>query len=166
MNKMIPIEDIDQDKAPTIYRTGGLGIYLEYIREQVTKEIPDFRTAKGRARIASLAAQVSKSKVAIEKPGREYLKRIKDLPRQVEAELREFVQACDDLRDEVRQRLTDWENDEQARLNAHKNAQELGNSVNLDVFALLVKSGIDKESAKIIVDLASNNQLGALKIIY
>jgi hypothetical protein len=48
----------------------------------------------------------------------------------------------------------------------HKNAQEFGNSVNRDVFALLVKSGIDKESAKIIVDLASKNQLGALKIIY
>jgi hypothetical protein len=122
MNKMIPIEDIDQDKAPTIYRTGGLGVYIEYIRGQVANEIPDLTTVKGRSRIASLAAQVSKSKVAIEKPGREYLKHIKDLPKQVEAELREFVQSCDALRDEIRKPLTDWENAEQARLDAHKSA--------------------------------------------
>ena len=42
--------------------------------------------------MASLAAKVSKSKTAVEKPGRDYLRRLKEMPKVVEAELREFVE--------------------------------------------------------------------------
>jgi hypothetical protein len=78
-------------------------------------------TKKGRDRIASLAANVSKSKVAVEKPGREYLKQLKDMPKKIEAELREFIDKMDKLRDETRKPLTDWENAEKARVEAHQN---------------------------------------------
>lgn len=73
-------------------------------KAEVTTEVPDLKTAKGRARIASLAATVSKSKAAVEKPGRDYLKRLKEMPKVVEAELREFVTKMDNLRD-ARNRL-------------------------------------------------------------
>jgi hypothetical protein len=56
--------------------------FLKKIRNSVN-EVPDVSTAKGRARIASLAAQVSRSKTAIEKPGRDYLKRLKELPKKL-----------------------------------------------------------------------------------
>lgn len=104
----LAIIEIAPDMAPIIYVENGLDKFLEQIREGV-KEVPDLSTAKGRARIASLAAQVSRSKTAVEKPGRDYLKRLKEQPKVVEAELRRFVTECDQLRDEVRLPLTEWE---------------------------------------------------------
>ena len=110
----LAIIEIAPDLAPSIYVENGLDKFLEQIREGVN-EVPDLSTAKGRARIASLAAQVSRSKTAVEKPGRDYLKRLKEQPKVVEAELRRFVTECDQLRDEVRRPLTEWEDAEKAR---------------------------------------------------
>ncbi len=113
----LTIIEIAPDLAPSIYVENGLDKFLEQIREGVN-EVPDLSTAKGRARIASLAAQVSRSKTAVEKPGRDYLKRLKEQPKVVEAELRRFVTECDQLRDEVRRPLTEWEDAEKARSEA------------------------------------------------
>lgn len=113
----LAIIEIAPDLAPSIYVENGLDKFLEQIREGV-KEVPDLSTAKGRARIASLAAQVSRSKTAVEKPGRDYLKRLKEQPKVVEAELRRFVTECDQLRDEVRRPLTEWEDAEKSRSEA------------------------------------------------
>lgn len=114
------IEEITEDKYPQIYGKGGLDQFYDKVRDQVATELPDLTTAKGRARIASLASNVSKSKVAVEKPGREYLKQLKDMPKKIEAELREFIDKMDRLRDETRKPLTDWENAEKARVQAHQ----------------------------------------------
>lgn len=117
--QVITIDDISADNAPAIYVAGGLGQFFDAVKAEVTTEVPDLKTAKGRARIASLAATVSKSKAAVEKPGRDYLKRLKEMPKVVEAELREFVTKMDNLRDATRQPLTDWEDADQARKDRH-----------------------------------------------
>ena len=114
------IEDIKEENYPVIYGRSGLDHFYEKVKTEVSSEVPDLTTAKGRARIASLAANVSKSKVAVEKPGREYLKQLKDLPKKIEAELRDFADKMDKLRDETRKPLTDWENAEKARVESHK----------------------------------------------
>lgn len=118
-NQVATIEDITQENASLVYVTGGLKPFFEKVRSEVSAEVPDLKTAKGRARIASLAAKVGSSKAAVEKPGREYLKRIKELPKEVEAELREFVNSMNDLRDETRKPLTEWEAAEEARKAKH-----------------------------------------------
>lgn len=102
------IEDITEDKAPAIYGHNKLDGFYEDVKKKVN-EVPDLTTEKGRARIASLSSKVSSSKTAIEKPGRAYLKRIKEMPTKIEKELREFVGKMDALRDEVRKPLTDYE---------------------------------------------------------
>jgi len=117
--QIITIDDISADNAPAIYVAGGLGQFFDAVKAEVTAEVPDLTTVKGRARIASLAATVSKSKKAVETPGRDYLKRLKEMPKVVEAELREFVTKMDNLRDSTRQPLTDWENADQARKDKH-----------------------------------------------
>jgi len=117
--QVITIDDISADNAPAIYVAGGLGQFFDAVKAEVTGEVPDLTTVKGRARIASLAATVSKSKKAVETPGRDYLKRLKEMPKVVEAELREFVTKMDNLRDSTRQPLTDWENADQARKDKH-----------------------------------------------
>lgn len=117
--QVITIDDISADSAPTIYVAGGLGQFFDAVKAEVTAEVPDLTTRKGRERIASLAATVSKSKKAVETPGRDYLKRLKEMPKVVEAELREFVTKMDNLRDATRQPLTEWEEAEQARKDKH-----------------------------------------------
>lgn len=117
--QVITIDDISADNAPAIYVAGGLGQFFDAVKAEVTAEVPDLSTRKGRERIASLAATVSKSKKAVETPGRDYLKRLKEMPKVVEAELREFVTKMDALRDATRQPLTDWEVAELARTDKH-----------------------------------------------
>lgn len=117
--QVITIDDISADNAPAIYVAGGLSQFFDAVKAEVTAEVPDLTTVKGRARIASLAATVSKSKKAVETPGRDYLKRLKEMPKVVEAELREFVTKMDSLRDATRQPLTDWEDADQARKDKH-----------------------------------------------
>ena len=117
--QVITIDDISAENAPAIYVAGGLGQFFEAVQAEVTGEVPDLTTRKGRERIASLAATVSKSKAAVEKPGRDYLRRLKEMPKVVEAELRDFVTKMDNLRDATRQPLTEWEEAEQARKDKH-----------------------------------------------
>lgn len=116
----VKIEEISEDNAPAIYVAGGLQPFITLVRNEVQGEVPDLTTRKGRDRIASLAAKVSKSKTAVEKPGRDYLRRLKEMPKVVEAELREFVAEMDKLRDETRRPLTEWEQAEAARVARHE----------------------------------------------
>ncbi|KQQ60110.1 hypothetical protein ASF84_05205 [Pseudomonas sp. Leaf127] len=117
--QIITVDDIGADNAPAIYVAGGLRRFIDATKAQVESEVPDLTTRKGRERIASLAAQVSRSKTAVEKPGRDYLKRLKEMPKVVEGELREFVQEMDALRDQVRQPLNEWEAADVARRDRH-----------------------------------------------
>lgn len=126
----LTVIEIKPEQAPTLYRAGGLDAYLEQIRQAVN-EVPDLTTKKGRDRVASLAAQVSRSKTAIEKPGREYLKRLKEAVRPAEAEIKRFVDACDELRDATRRPLTEWET-EQERIKA----EEVMNALHAEALAM------------------------------
>ncbi|MDT9784593.1 hypothetical protein RUW59_03870 [Klebsiella pneumoniae] len=135
----LTVIEIKPEQAPTLYRAGGLDAYLEQIRQAVN-EVPDLTTKKGRDRVASLAAQVSRSKTAIEKPGREYLKRLKEAVRPAEAEINRFVDACDELRDATRRPLTEWEA-EQERIKAEEAMRAL------HVEALAMNEDFDRQLA-------------------
>jgi len=120
--QVITIDDISEENAPAIFVAGGLSRFIDAVKDEVCAEVPDLTTKKGRDRIASLSATVSKRKAAVEKPGRDYLRHIKALPKVVEDELREFVIAMNTLRDQVRQPLTDWEAADTARKDRHVDA--------------------------------------------
>lgn len=157
----LTVIEIKPEQAPALYRAGGLDAYLEQIRQAVN-EVPDLTTKKGRDRVASLAAQVSRSKTAIEKPGREYLKRLKEAVRPAEAEIKRFVDACDELRDATRKPLTEWEAEqerikaEEAMLALHVEAlamneefdRQLADHIESDhEMALLMNDAFDREQA-------------------
>ena len=135
----LTVIEIKPEQAPVLYVAGGLDAYLEQIRQAVN-EVPDLSTKKGRDRVASLAAQVSRSKTAIEKPGREYLKRLKEAVRPAEAEIKRFVDACDELRDATRRPLTEWEV-EQERIKA----EEAMNALHAEALEMNIK--FDQELA-------------------
>ncbi|EKN3779500.1 TPA: hypothetical protein ACPZPV_002231 [Yersinia enterocolitica] len=148
-NTGLVVIDIKPESYPTLYVTNGLDKYLNQIRQAVN-EVPDVTTAKGRARIASLAASASRSKTAIEKPGRECLRHLKEQPKIIEAELRRFVIECDEIRDETRRTLTEWEA-EQERLKqeveAKKKAEELAAEIEVaHEMALLMNDAFDRDA--------------------
>ncbi|MFH2237267.1 hypothetical protein ABK650_23810 [Citrobacter freundii] len=147
----LTVIEIKPEQAPVLYVAGGLDAYLEQIRRAVN-EVPDLSTKKGRDRVASLAASVSRSKAAIEKPGREYLKRLKEAVRPAEAEIKRFVDACDELRDATRRPLTEWEA-EQERIKAEEaakiKAEEDRKKFESDhEIALLMNDAFDRELAE------------------
>lgn len=157
----LTVIEIKPEQAPALYRAGGLDAYLEQIRQAVN-EVPDLTTKKGRDRVASLAAQVSRSKTAIEKPGREYLKRLKEAVRPAEAEIKRFVDACDELRDATRKPLTEWEAEqerikaEEAMLALHVEALAMNEEFDRQLaariesdheMALLMNDAFDREQA-------------------
>jgi colicin import membrane protein len=148
----LAVLEIKPEQAPALYVENGLDSYYEQIERQVLGEVPDLTTAKGRARVASLAAQVSRSKTAIEKPGREYLKRLKEQPKIVEAELRNWNNKCDALRDKVREPLNQWEaeqerikQEEEARLAAEALAKQIESDHEI---ALLMNDKVDRDRAE------------------
>lgn len=142
---------IPPDKAPEVFKGEGLGVFFDFIKSSVN-EIADTTTAKGRTRIASLAAKVSRSKTLVDKAGRDYLKQIKEMPKLIETELREFANDCDALRDSVRKPLTDWE-DKQANIKAEaeakKTAEELALRIESDQeIAILMNRDFDRQRAE------------------
>lgn len=146
--QLITIEQISEENAPAIYVAGGLKQFIDLVKGEIEGELPDLTTRKGRERIASLAAKVSKSKTAVEKPGRDYLRRLKEMPKVVEAELREFVTKMDTLRDETRRPLTEWEAAEDARIDRHNDrlnwlktlADDLGELNSLQLKGLITEA--------------------------
>ncbi|HEN3638462.1 TPA: hypothetical protein U5E40_003117 [Yersinia enterocolitica] len=148
-NTGLVVIDIKPESYPTLYIPNGLDSYLDQIRQEVN-EVPDLSTTKGRERIKSLAASVSRSKTAIEKPGRDYLKKLKEAVKPAEAEIKRFVDACDALRDETRRPLTEWEA-EQDRLKleaeAKKKAEQLAAEIEVaHEMALLMNDAFDRDA--------------------
>lgn len=114
----LAVIEITPEQAPALYIKGGLSGYLDQIRE-LAKEVPDVTTKKGRDRIGSLARMVGSSKTAIEKPGREYLKKLKEAVKPAEDELRVFTRECDAIRDAILKPRDEWEA-EQERIKAEE----------------------------------------------
>lgn len=139
--ELVTIEEISEANAPTIYVKHGLKRFLDMTRAQVEGEVPDLSTRKGRDRIASLAATVSKSKTAVEKPGRDYLRRLKAMPKTIEEELRIFVTEMDALRDKVRQPLNDWQKADDDRIDRHNDA--------IDWFKLRAEENSDLDAVEL-----------------
>lgn len=114
----LALPTVTPEQYPALYVSGGLDHFYQQIRQQVLSEVPDLTTPKGIARIKSLASQVASSKVAIEKPGRDYLRQLKEMPKAIEAELRDWKEKMDALRDEVRRPVTELEEQDKARIAA------------------------------------------------
>ncbi|EXF96267.1 hypothetical protein HK44_020370 [Pseudomonas fluorescens HK44] len=89
----VTIDDISEANAPAIYVKDGLKPFLQAVKEEVGSQVPDLSTAKGRDRIASLAAKVSKSKVAAEKRENDLKLAAAESERKAEQAKREQIEA-------------------------------------------------------------------------
>jgi colicin import membrane protein len=137
---------------------GKIDPILEGIREEAMLLVPDVSTKKGRDAIASAAYQVSTRKSAMQKHKMELSRKLKDIPKTVDANWREIEAYCDALRDEVRKPLDDFDA-EQAALAEKKKAEEEAARLAAEIEAghemgLLMDAAFNVERDKRIADEA------------
>jgi hypothetical protein len=103
-----------------LFVPGATDPLLDRIRAEVAKHILDPSTPAGRAEIKALAFKVTKTKTAIDG---ERLKLVGDEKKRlaaIDVEGKRIRDTLDDLAAKVRQPVTDWENRDKARVDAHQ----------------------------------------------
>ncbi|MGH2622723.1 MAG: hypothetical protein ACRDE7_03575 [Sphingobacterium sp.] len=106
-NTELTTEVNELPQLPVAYSAESLEDLFNKVKAEVEAHVPDLETVEGRKHIKSLAAKISSSKAAIDKPMRDYLREIKALPKVVEKNARESVERFDALRDATLKPLVD-----------------------------------------------------------
>lgn len=114
------ISVIDKINAVEVFKDGGARKILDAIRNEVSGEVPDVTTKKGRDRIASLAYKVAKSKTALDSAGKSLADQLNAQLKPINSERKIIREELDKLKDEVRKPLTDYENAEAERVSSIK----------------------------------------------
>lgn len=116
-------------QLPVAYSAESLEDLFAKVKEEVEAHVPDLETVEGRKHIKSLAAKISSSKTAIDKPMRDYLREIKALPKVVEKNARESVERFDALRDATLKPLLDAASPQEAIISRMADIVSLCNDV-------------------------------------
>lgn len=123
---------LSSENAASLFVPNGLDRIIAHIRSEVENHIPNVTTERGRKSIASLARKVASSRSRIDDYGKEYVSGIKAKAIIVDAERKRARDILDQLRDDTRKPLTDWEDAESSRVSAHEKAlSELAELANL-----------------------------------
>jgi len=123
--ELVSLIEIPKDTALTVFTTPkGTEVFIQKIKDEVAGFVPDLSTKKSRQEIASLAMKIAKSKTYLESLGKELCDqeraKIDITLDAIMTERKRIKEQLDQLRDEVRKQLTEWEEAEDARLNAIK----------------------------------------------
>jgi len=93
--------------------------FLNEVKAEIDKFVPDVTTVKGRKEIASIAFKVAQVKSRLESLGKELADQQKEIPKKIDATRRHVRDTLDKWKDEVRRPLTEWEEAEEARIKQH-----------------------------------------------
>lgn len=85
------------------------------IEAEVAAFIPDLATAKGRGECAALAFKITKTKTAIDAAGADLVEEARKTVKKTDVERKTFRDRLDELRDQARKPLDDWEQAEKDR---------------------------------------------------
>ncbi len=107
IEKMNPVEIFQEDKLDSI---------LESIKKEVSAEVPDVSTDKGRERIKSLAYKVARTKTTLDDMGKGLVSEWKSKSKLVDQSRKEARDFLDTLKEEIRKPLTEWEQIEVQRV--------------------------------------------------
>lgn len=122
--EMTALAVIEPKDIQTVFSTpNGLDPILQKIAAEARSFVADVNTPTGRKSIAAIAFKVAKTKTYLDGLGKELVDGLKDLPKKVDANRKSVRDFLDELKDEVRKPLTDWES-EQERIEAEKVARE------------------------------------------
>jgi len=114
---LIAIDPESMDLQPhDLFQAGGTEDLISRIEEEARSVLPDVSTPKGRKAVASNAAKVARSKTYIDGLGKDLVARLKQQSNLIDEERRRMRSRLSDLKTEVRQPLTDFENREKDRV--------------------------------------------------
>jgi len=116
---------VEQLNVMDVFTGNSLDPLLAEIKAKATGFTPTVEHAKGRKQIASMAYRVSQSKVVLDNLGKDLVADWKNKAKKVDEARKAARDFLDNLRDEVRQPLTEWEEAEAAREAAEKLAKEI-----------------------------------------
>lgn len=112
MNDLIVVEKVD---AIQVFSEKGLDPILDKITKGAKSIVADVSTVKGRKEIASIAYKVAQSKTVLDNAGKDLVSGWKEKAKVVDAERKRMRDYLDALKDEVREPLTKWEEEEKER---------------------------------------------------
>ena len=119
MNQLVVLEQL---KPLEIFTPEGTDDILARLRKEAKSHVLDISTSEGRDQIRSLAYKVAKSKTYLDEMGKELVAEQKERIKLVDAERKRIRDSLDDLKDEIRAPLTEWENREAERVKSHETA--------------------------------------------
>ena len=111
---------LPQITALQLFTDGGVRSILDKIKGEVLSVVTDPTTEKGRKEIASLAHKVARTKVAMDEMGKSLTDEQRKFIESINAERRVIVAELDELKDQVRRPLTEYEEREKARVAGHE----------------------------------------------
>jgi hypothetical protein len=113
---------IEQMNPVEIYGSGKIEDILKKIESETkTKEI-DISTKQGRDELASLAYKIARSKTFLDDLGKKLGEDAKKQLDAINAERKKARDFLDNLKDDIRKPLTEWENKEKNRIQSHETA--------------------------------------------
>jgi hypothetical protein len=143
---------IGKPNALSLFQPNGLDQILDKIRSEVALHVPDISTERGRKAISSLTRKISSSKVRIDDLGKDLVSEAKSQIGMIDAERKRGRDYLDNLRDDTRRPLTEWEDAEKSRVQAHEDAvAEMTNMVPADTLDAIASQ------QKRLEELDSNN---------
>ena len=114
---LIAIDPESMDLQPhDLFQAGGTEDLISRIEEEARSVLPDVSTPKGRKAVASNASKVARSKTYLDGLGKELVASLKQQSKLIDEERRRMRTRLSELKTEVRQPLTDFENREKARV--------------------------------------------------
>lgn len=113
-NELIVLQPIT---AVAVFGTeGGSESVIDAIRKQVEALKLDISTNKGRDQIRSVARKIASTKIALDEEGKTLKAGMQKTVDLVDAERKKIRDALDEMKEQVRKPLTDWENAEKKRV--------------------------------------------------
>jgi len=122
--QLVPIENVN---ALQLFDKEGkfLDGMLVGIRTEAMSFVPDLSTVDGRKFIAATAYNVARSKTTIDKAGKDLVAEQKAAIKEIDNRRKHSREYLDELRDEVRKPLTDWEAEQEKIAQAEADADKL-----------------------------------------
>lgn len=100
---------------------GRLSTIIDTVKHMVNKFEPDITTEKGRKELASFAFKIAKTKTAIDGIGKDQVSDAKKAIKEIDNKRKFARDTLDEIKEEVRKPLTDFENAEKERIEQHNN---------------------------------------------
>ena len=119
---------IKQANIPAIFIKDGCDPIIEGLKKEAAKFEGDITTAKGRKEIASFARKFSTAKSYLDKLGKTLSDEYRAKIAPINVERNKIETCCNELRDQIRKPLTDWEDAEKERVQRHENAIQFINN--------------------------------------